>query len=82
VEGTAIGGTTAVEDAQLNKEITLIPKTGVVTFSESCDAVIYNVQGKQVKAVAKTTNLTTSDLAKGLYIVRLNGSVSKKLIVE
>jgi hypothetical protein len=60
----------------------MTPKTGVVTFSEACDAVVYNVQGKQVKAVAKTTYLATSDLAKGLYIVRLNGSVSKKLIIE
>ena len=85
VEGTAVGGTTAIEEAQLNKEITMTPstnKTGVVTFSEVVNAVVFNVQGKQVKAVAKTTNLVTSDLAKGLYIVRINGSVSKKLIIE
>lgn len=82
VEGTAIGITAAIEESQLTKEITMTSKTGVVIFSEACDAVVYNVQGKQVKSVAKTTNLLTSDLDNGLYIVRINCSLSKKLIIE
>jgi len=80
VEGTTV--VTAIDQTQSTKEITMTPKTGAVTFSEVVDAVVYNVQGKQVKAAAKTISLVTSDLAKGLYIVRLNGSVSGKLVVE
>jgi len=85
VEGTAIGITAAIVESQQNQEITMTPNTnkaGVVTFSEVVNAVVYNVQGKQVKAVTKTATLVTSDLAKGLYIVRINGSVSKKLIID
>ncbi|MEI7501975.1 MAG: T9SS type A sorting domain-containing protein [Paludibacter sp.] len=86
VEGTSIGGTTAIEQNQFNNtDINMSPNTtknGVVNFSEVVDAVVYNVQGKQVKAVAKTNQLVTSDLNKGLYVVRINGSVSKKLIIE
>ena len=85
VEGIAIGITAAIVENQQNHEITMTPSTikaGVVTFSEVVNAVVYNVQGKQVKAITKTANLVTSDLAKGLYIVRINGSVSKKLIIN
>ena len=85
VEGT-VGGTTAIkENKASNQEITMSPnvtRNGVVNFSEVVDAVVFNLQGKQIKSVAKTNNINTADLAKGIYIVRLNSLVSTKLIVE
>jgi len=86
VEGTSIGGTTAINETELkNTAINMSPNSttnGVVHFSEVVDAVVYNVQGRQIKAVAKATDLDTSDLSKGIYVVRINGLVSKKLIIE
>jgi len=86
VEGTAVGGTTGIEENKAsNQEITMSPnitRNGVVNFSEVVDAVVFNLQGKQIKSVANTNNLNTVGLAKGIYIVRLNSSVSKKLIIE
>ncbi|MEI8087015.1 MAG: T9SS type A sorting domain-containing protein [Paludibacter sp.] len=85
VEGTK-GVYNAIEQNQFNNTaINMSPNTtknGVVNFSEVVDAVVYNVQGKQVKTVAKTDKLITSDLTKGLYVVRINGSTTKKLIIE
>jgi len=86
VEGTPISVTTAINEPEFNKTaINMSPNSttnGVVHFSEVVDAVVYNVQGRQIKAVAKATDLDTSDLSKGIYVVRINGLVSKKLIIE
>ena len=84
VEG--VGVTTAINEPKFNNTvINMSPNStsnGIVRFSEVVDAVVYNLQGRQIKAVAKTTDLITSNLAKGIYVVRINGLVSKKLIIE
>jgi len=86
VEGTLLGETTAIQESEFNNAaINMLPNStinGVVHFSEVVDAVVYNVQGRQIKAVTKATDLVTSDLSKGIYVVRINGLVSKKLIIE
>ena len=43
---------------------------------------VFNLVGKQLKTVSKTTTLSTSDLAKGIYTIRINGALTQKLIIE
>ena len=76
--------TASISDNQGNNELTMTLNTainGVVNFNQVVDVVVYNLQGKQLKSVLRTNQLSTADLAKGIYIVRLNGLVSKKLVV-
>jgi hypothetical protein len=83
VEATDI--TASVSDNIGSSELIMSPNTninGVVNFSKVIDAVVFNLQGRQIKSVSKTNQLITTDLAKGIYVVRLNGLVSKKLVVE
>ena len=56
--------------------------SGVVNFGSMVNVEVFNLVGKQIKAITKTTTLNTEDLAKGIYNVRINGTSTQKLIVE
>jgi len=76
--------TTGISENYINN-ITMYPNpcnTGVINFGESVNAEVYNLVGKQVKAVVNANLLSTVDLAKGVYIVRIAGSAPQKLIIE
>ncbi|MEI7676080.1 MAG: T9SS type A sorting domain-containing protein [Bacteroidales bacterium] len=82
VEGDAL--TSAIGETKINK-ILMYPnpcKTGKVNFSDAVDVEVLNMTGKQIKSVSKTNKLITTDLVKGVYLVRLNGVSTQKLVVE
>lgn len=56
--------------------------TGSVYFNEAIDAQVYDLQGKLQLTGIKTRELNIAGLSKGLYYIRLNASVTKKLIVN
>jgi len=55
---------------------------GILHFSDAVDAEIMDIQGKQLISVEKTTELNLHNLAKGVYIIKIEGTVSRKLIIE
>lgn len=72
-----------------NKKISLYPNPATETFSissaHSIESVrIYNMAGQEVKNLnGKSENITISDLANGMYVVKVKtteGSISKQLI--
>jgi len=82
---TVEGDILAAVNIPVLKEVSMFPNpcsTGVVTFSEAIDAEVYSMLGKQIKAVAHTSILKTDDLAKGVYMIRIAGSSTQKLVVE
>ena len=81
VEGDILA---AINSPAVN-EVSMYPNPctkGVVNFGSRVNVEVFNLVGKQIKAVAKTTTLTTEDLAKGIYTVRINGASTQKLIIE
>ncbi len=56
--------------------------SGEVYFNEAIDAELYDLQGKLLQTACKTTTLITRELAKGIYYIRINGVMTKKLIIE
>ncbi|MEI7501977.1 MAG: T9SS type A sorting domain-containing protein [Paludibacter sp.] len=66
-------------------EVNMYPnpcKSAVMNFSKLVNVEVFNLDGKQIKSVANTLNMNTTDLAKGIYMVRINGTSSQKLIIE
>jgi len=81
VEGDVLA---AVNNPVVN-EVSMYPNpcsTGVVNFDKSINAGVYNLVGKQVKAIVNAKELSTADLSKGVYMVRIAGSSIQKLIIE
>jgi hypothetical protein len=82
VEGDPL--TSAISNHKINS-IAMYPnpcKTGRVNFSDNVNVEVFNMTGKQIKSVSKTNKLITTDLVKGVYLVRLNGVSTQKLVVE
>ena len=82
---TVEGDVLAAVNSPVVNEVSMYPNpctTGVVNFGSMVNVEVFNLVGKQIKAVAKTTTLTTEDLAKGIYSVRINGTSTQKLIIE
>ena len=82
---TVEGDILAAVNSPVVNEVSMYPNpctTGIVNFGSMVNVEVFNLVGKQIKAVAKTTTLTTEDLAKGIYSVRINGTSTQKLIIE
>jgi len=81
VEGDILAGV----NSALAEKVAMYPnpcKSGVVNFANPVEVEVYSILGKQIKSIANTTTLSTTDLAKGIYTVRINGVSSQKLIIE
>ena len=82
---TVEGDILAVVNSPVVNEVSMYPNpctTGVVNFGSMVNLEVFNLVGKQIKALAKTTTLNTEDLAKGIYTVRINSVSTQKLIIE
>jgi len=82
---TVEGDILAAVNSSVVNEVSMYPNpctTGVVNFGSMVNVEVFNLVGKQIKAVAKTSTLNTEDLAKGVYTVRINGTSTQKLIIE
>jgi hypothetical protein len=78
--------TTALNEWVVNgKAISMYPnpnKSGIVYFSEKVSVEVFDMQGKLLKNLNKVSELNIQDLAKGMYFIKLENSISKKLIIE
>lgn len=57
-------------------------QTGRVYFSEAIDVEVLDLQGKSLLEAKATNEINVSNLAKGIYLVRMQGTITRKLIVE
>jgi hypothetical protein len=81
VEGDILAGV----NSTVAEKVAMYPnpcKSGVVNFANPVEVEVYSILGKQIKSIANTTTLSTTDLAKGIYTVRINGTSTQKLIIE
>jgi hypothetical protein len=53
-----------------------------VVFSEVVDVVLFDLRGSIIKKINHTNSIQTDDLEKGVYLVGINGVITKKLIVQ
>lgn len=55
---------------------------GEVYFNEAIDAELYDLQGKLLLTASKTRRMSVNGFSKGVYYIRMNGVMTKKLILE
>lgn len=55
---------------------------GVLHFSKAVDAELYDMTGKLIMKAEKAAEMNIADLAKGIYLVRVEGVLVQKLIKE
>ena len=85
VEGTPVVATSIANTSSESKNIKMYTNgehRSEVVFSEVVDVVLYDLRGRKVKAIIHTSTLQTDELEKGVYLVAINGAITKKLIVE
>ncbi|MFN4084052.1 MAG: choice-of-anchor I family protein [Bacteroidia bacterium] len=73
------------QQAELIKHIKVYPNPtaiGIVKFSEVVDVIVTDLNGKVLKQSNKTDELNVSEFAKGVYLIKINNSGTKKLIIE
>ncbi|MEM9547737.1 MAG: alkaline phosphatase PhoX [Bacteroidota bacterium] len=58
------------------------PTTREIHLSETTDFAIYNVEGRRLKVFRNTNQADVSDLATGVYFVKLSNGSAVKLIVQ
>ncbi len=56
--------------------------TGKLQFNTIVDMELFDMQGKQLMGASQVTEVNTSNLAKGIYHVRINGSITRKLVIN
>lgn len=82
---TVEGDILARVNSTFTDNVTMYPNpcnSGIVTFDKTVSVEVYNMVGRLMKSSSNTSSLITNDLAKGVYIIRLDGQASQKLVVE
>lgn len=67
------------------KQVIMFPNpsaSGKIFFSEAVSAEVYDLTGKLLLQHAKTTELDVQTLSKGIYLVRMEGTHTRKLVIE
>ena len=80
--------TNALYNSSFNSEIktfTIFPnpsENGIVYFNRVADYELYDISGKKISAEKEAYTINTSQLSKGIYIVKTSEGIEKKLIVK
>ncbi|WP_396186385.1 choice-of-anchor I family protein [Flavobacterium sp.] len=80
--------TNALNNSSFNSEIktfTIFPnpsENGIVYFNRVADYELYDISGKKISAEKEAYTINTSQLSKGIYIVKTSEGIEKKLIVK
>jgi hypothetical protein len=67
------------------KQIIMYPNptnNGLVNFNEKVNAQVFDMQGKLMKEFVKQNQIDVSNLTKGIYFIKIENSVTKKLVIE
>ncbi len=57
-------------------------KDGIVYFNRQADIEIYDFSGKLIRSAKNAFTINTSEMATGLYLVKTNEGLVKKLVVK
>lgn len=57
------------------------PTSTTIQFSEAIDAALYTAEGNRVRVVRNTTSMDISDLASGVYYVRMLDGKSMQVVI-
>ena len=82
---TVEGDILAAISSPIVSEVSMYPnpcKSGILNFGKTVNVDIYSLVGKQIKSATNVSTLSTNDLAKGIYLVRINDISAQKLIIE
>ena len=80
--------TNALNNSSFNSEIktfTIFPnpsENGIVYFNRIADYELFDVSGKKISAEKEAYTINTSQLSKGIYLVKTSEGIVKKLIIE
>lgn len=80
--------TNALNNSSFNSEIktfTIFPnpsENGIVYFNRVADYELYDISGKKISAEKEAYTINTSQLSKGIYVVKTSEGIEKKLIVK
>lgn len=80
--------TNALNNSSFNSEIktfTIFPnpsENGIVYFNRVADYELCDISGKKISAEKEAYTINTSQLSKGIYIVKTSEGIEKKLIVK
>ena len=81
-------GTNTLNNSSFNSEIktfTIFPnpsENGIVYFNRIADYELFDVSGKKISAEKEAYTINTSQLSKGIYLVKTSEGIVKKLIIE
>lgn len=67
------------------KQVMMYPNpstAGTVFFNKALSAQVFDLTGKLLLQSTKTNQLDVRSLAKGLYLVRIEGVMTRKLVIE
>ena len=67
------------------KTFTIFPnpsENGIVYFNRVADYELYDISGKKISAEKEAYTINTSQLSKGIYVVKTSEGIEKKLIVK
>jgi hypothetical protein len=80
--------TNTLNNSSFNSEIktfTIFPnpsENGIVYFNRIADYELFDVSGKKISAEKEAYTINTSQLSKGIYLVKTSEGIVKKLIIE
>ena len=80
--------TNTLNNSSFNSEIktfTIFPnpsENGIVFFNRIADYELFDVSGKKISSEKEAYTINTSQLSKGIYLVKTSEGIVKKLIVE
>ena len=55
---------------------------GIVYFNRTADVEVYDISGKLVLSQKEAQTINTKDLSTGIYLVKTNEGITKKLIIK
>ena len=82
---TVEGDVVSAVNSPVVKEVSMYPNpcnNGIVNFGEVVNVDVFSLVGKQIKSATNVSTLNISDLAKGVYTVRIKGASAQKLVIE
>jgi hypothetical protein len=80
--------TNTLNNSSFNSEIktfTIFPnpsENGIVFFNRIADYELFDVSGKKISSEKEAYTINTSQLSKGIYLVKTSEGIVKKLIIE
>ena len=67
------------------KTFTIFPnpsQSGIVYFNRVADYELFDISGKKISEEKEALTINTSNLSKGIYLIKTSEGIVKKLIID